>query len=746
MNLNCIGSFLNNQGLTINRTAASYTGKIRYSDGAYMPVPHPELSDNGLLHGNFLQITKDIFQLAFDVRYPVVSMGSLIIGRQYYISVLGDTDFTKVGATANRVGLTFIATDSGSSAGAGGRCNDISGNVQTGMNFEQYRSLTNMGYAVPILTNTPPHDYYFDPNSITCKFGFLGEFAVQAFDEFYLLSGSYADFFSTFSTILGYKDTTNTVIDSLSLSINHLDGIYSNMNDLITGDITGVSLSTFFWGQDLIKLGRALDLQTIQYFGNPDNLLRTIAKNKAMTNSLSIAFAAAGLATSDITEIINGKSADNNQQKLLYACYNMISGTDLEDVLIPLNCHTVGLDTLADLLNLKKIFPNSYQSLTFPQYNTMPRTTNSKTYYLLYEGTNVHKIPSLSYGTRLFGILPADIAYACDAFSMSMRQIKNIQNIDIEKFAQVVTNLENVNDLNVNSTSVPVNLDAVHSALRKIALGSDVNGKFRTADFFGCMTNIMYDWPTLHDMITKLATLPEIPVLAGHFQAIFNAFHDRQGSFTSTDFQNLVSPRIADIDSLVTTMSITYSDILGPIDTLYNNIGGKLAREQLFRKQVFPGGVENTTSSNADIYGFIDSLSTYSSETKFGETASVIENIADLTTIGGSNLIGSMREARNSQRMGLMGGELDNKIETTPLTLPIPRGVKTTVATTTGNFEVFVDSGTPIPGSLNGSPQSTLVPDNLNVLNMATVPSILVPSIARDYVHTCNCDCWDLLQ
>jgi hypothetical protein len=739
MNLNCIGSFLNNQGLHINADAQGYIGRIGKGDGAYTP--------GSVLFGTFLQATKDIFEYAFNIRYPVVEMGNLIVGRLYYISVVSDTDFTKIGASANRVGITFVATDSGASAGAGGKCNDISGNSQTGMTFDQYSSLTNMGFAAPILTNTPPLDYYFDPNSTTCKFGFLGQFAVQAFDEFYLLTGSYADFFSTFSTILGYKDKTNTVIDSLSLSINHLDGIYSNMNDLITGDIAGVSLSTFFWGQDLIKLGRALDLQTIQNFGSPDNLLRTIAKNKAMTNSLSIAFAAAGLSANDITNIINGQSANNNQQKLLYACYNMISGTDLEDVLIPLNCHTEHLDTLADLLNPKKIFPNSYQSLTFPQYNTMPRTTNSKTYYLLYEGTNVNKIPSLSYGNRLAGILPADIAYACDAFSMSMRQVKNIQNIDIEKFAQVVTNLENVNDLNVNSTNVPVNLAAVNSALSKIALGSDTNGKFRTADFFGCMTNIVYDWPKLQDMISKLATLPEIPTLQHHFQLILTKFQTiGTGAFTAADFSTYINPIIADINNLVISMASTYNDILGPIDALYNDLGGKLVREQRFRKQVFPGGIENTTSSNADIYGFIDSLSTYSLETKFGETASVIEQIADLSTIGGINLIGSMREARNSQRMGLMGGELDNKIETTPLTLPVPRGVKTTVATTTGNVDIFFDAGTPTPGSLNGSPQSTLVPDNLNVLNMATVPSILVPSIARDYVSKCNCDCWDLLQ
>jgi hypothetical protein len=516
------------------------------------------------------------------------------------------------------------------------------------------------------------------------------------------------------------------------------------MNDLITGDITGVSLSTFFWGQDLIKLGRALDLQNIQYFGNPDCLLRTIAKNKAMTSSLNIAFNAAGLSSNEITSIINGQTANNNQQKLLYACYNLISGTDLADVVIPLNCQTEKLDTLADLLNLKKIFPNSYQTLTFPQYNSEPKTTNSKTYYLLYNGTQVNKIPSLSYGTRLFGIIPQDIAYAADAFSMSMRQVKNIQNIDIEKFAQVVTNMENVSDLNVNSTNVPVSLAAVNSALSKIALGSNTNGKFRTSDFFGCMTNLVYDWKGLKEGIDKLTELPEISTLVMHLDTIFTGLSTP--NFTSIDFQNLVQPSIAAVDNLINDMAVAHSDIIGPISGLYNTMGGILRREQTVRTKAIPGGVSITSSSPADIYSFIDNLSTYSSETEIGETASVIENIADTSTLGGRNLIGSMREARNSQRMGLMGGELDNKIEITPVTLPIPRGTKAAVTTTTGIVDVFVDTGGPIPGSLGGSPQSTLVPDNLNILNMSTGPSVLVPSAAIDYVSKCNCDCWDLLQ
>jgi hypothetical protein len=740
MNLNCIGSFLNDQGLNINPDASQYMGY--YSNGVY--------TSGALTGGKFLEITSRIFELAFDVRYPVKSMGQLTPGRKYYIRSLGTTglrsDFTLLGAATNRVGIIFKAvSDGGEIAGTNGTCNEISGIEQDGMTLQQYTSLLTMGYFIPMLTNTPPYYYTMDFYSTTCKYGFLGEFAVQAYEEFYINNGSYSDFFNTLSTILGYKDTTNDVIDGLSLGLTHLDGIYSNMNDLITSDITGVSISTFFWGQDLIKLGRALDLQTIQTFGNPDNLLRTLAANKAITTGLNIVFAAAGLDSNDITDIINGKTADNNQQKLLYACYTLISGSDLAEILMPLNCHTQNLETLADLLNLRKIFPKSYETLTFPQYNSQPRETNSKTYYLLYNGTQVNKIPSLSYGTRLFGIIPSDIAYAADAFSMSMRQIKNIQNIDIEKFAQVVTNLENVNDLQVNGTNTPTNKQAIESALSKIAYGSNVNGKFRTVDFLASMTNLLYPWKEVDDALVKLSKLPEITELQALLQSLYNELNKPLGTITSQDFSDKVQPKIDLINILVTGMFYSHQDLVIPINDLYNRLGAGLAREQYIRKKAIPGGIEFTTSSTMDVYSFVDSLNTYSLETEPGQTAVVLENIANGVTLGGQSLVGSMREARNSQRMGLMGGELDNKVVTTPLSVPVANGARATLSTTTGNVEVSVTNGGPMEGSLGGSSQSTLIPSNLNILNMATGPSVLVPSAAIQHVSACNCDCWDLI-
>ena len=50
----------------------------------------------------------------------------------------------------------------------------------------------------------------------------------------------------------------------------------------------------------------------------------------------------------------------------MYLAMTKITGNDLTQVLTALNVTTVGIETMADLLNPLKLFPNSYQSLTAP--------------------------------------------------------------------------------------------------------------------------------------------------------------------------------------------------------------------------------------------------------------------------------------------------------------------------------------------------------------------------------------------
>lgn len=269
------------------------------------------------------------------------------------------------------------------------------GNVTSGT----YANITTIGSStIPALGNSPPPTYTYTGSPSWAAAGYTDEvaswgyvrlFPWQGYNEFnynntLALTSMYNDFCGSFIASGSFIDLSNKSIMSAQNSIGFLKGTYSNMNDLITADVTNVSLSPQVFGRDLINLGKALDLSTIWTFGYPSNLLATLKKYNALTASVSVALLSTGLTTLDIDNISNNTNVTKEQQQKTYAAFLIITGVDLAEILVSLNCNTQGLVTLADLLDVRKMFPNSYQTLTVPLYNAVPGPTNSKTYYPIF--------------------------------------------------------------------------------------------------------------------------------------------------------------------------------------------------------------------------------------------------------------------------------------------------------------------------------------------------------------------------
>ena len=292
--------------------------------------------------------------------------------------------------------------------------------------------------SIPALGNTPPSTYnwngypnwvydtssptplpnYNYTNSVT-QWGYTRLFALQAFNEFnyndglydftdpnnIIYRGEYKDFLSGFMSNYSFIEYSNDAILAVNNSQEFLDGTYSNMDDLITGDITGVSVATTIFGQDLITSGKAINLQSISTFGLPSNLLMTLQKNNALTKSVSLALIASGITVSELNDIISlAEPISKEQERKIYGAFGIILGQDLKDILVSLNCKTAGIESLADLLNPIKLFPNSYQTLTVPVYNTVGGPANSKIYYPIYvnEGLN-SQLGSPTVGNQILG-------------------------------------------------------------------------------------------------------------------------------------------------------------------------------------------------------------------------------------------------------------------------------------------------------------------------------------------------------
>ena len=393
---------------------------------------------------------------------------------------------------------------------------------------------------------TPDQEFSWNPyeGEIT-SWGYIRLLALQGWNEFDYNNGQsqYRDFLSSFMMASSFTDYSNQAIMAVQNSKTFLDGTYSNMNDLMSADILGVNLATPVFGLDLIDLGKAIDLRGIDTFGLPSKLLLTLQKYNAITASLSLALQSTDLTTDEISFLLgNTGTPTPSQEYSVYQAFTIIGSLDLADILVTLNCKTRGLTTLADLLNVKMLFPRSYSSLTVPIYNTTLSNVNSKIYYPIYVGNSVNanltspavlsavgsviptslpaivtsvttarftpQEPAVGFGSYLQDILPSDVAIAAGALSASMLQIKNIQAIPIEKFAQVVVNIETTSGLLVNGTSVPVNAALADEAAATIALGSGPFGTYTTSNFFGCMSGLPYDVARIQEIMSWVRDVP----------------------------------------------------------------------------------------------------------------------------------------------------------------------------------------------------------------------------------------------
>lgn len=383
-------------------------------------------------------------------------------------------------------------------------------------------------------------------NKSVTQWGFIRLYALQAWNEFNwngipaTSPPTYKDFLSTFVQAFGYIESTNLSIHSAQAATTFSLGTYSNMNDLMSGNITGVNLATFQFGQDCVAAGKVVDLSKIAKFGYPSVLYQTIAKYNVVSSSLSLALLSTGIPAQDLLNIAAGGPATVLQEQQLYAAFSVIKGDALQEILIPLNCKTQGLESLADLLNIKKLFPNSYQSMTVPVFNISPGPTNSKTYYPIFEGGNVSsritspaireqigtiiipgtppitetsilgttiQVQDKGFGTSLYTILPEDIATTAGAFAYSMQQISNIMSVDFEKFAQVVYNMETTKGLNlIAGTNTPTDQALAQAVIDATAFGSGVDGAYTASDFFGCMSGLPYMWADIQSGIQETQT------------------------------------------------------------------------------------------------------------------------------------------------------------------------------------------------------------------------------------------------
>jgi len=145
---------------------------------------------------------------------------------------------------------------------------------------------------------------------------------------------------------------------------------FTNMNDMVSGGITGVNICTTQWGEDLKNLGSLINLANLGSLGTPLALIQQLASVGGIISEISLAFDTAGVFPDTIIKLSNSNNSNvtvtTAEQAAMYQAMTTITGDSLAQILTVLRVTTTGITTMADLLNPLKLFPNSFQSLTAP--------------------------------------------------------------------------------------------------------------------------------------------------------------------------------------------------------------------------------------------------------------------------------------------------------------------------------------------------------------------------------------------
>ena len=273
----------------------------------------------------------------------------------------------------------------------------------------------------------------------------------------YLGGGDFGKFAQAFGAAQGYISLTNNIILS-AVNVNsddYLGPTFSNMDNLISGDIAKVNLAFPAFGADLAACGDLFSLENVDMFGTPAALLNQLAVKGNMINGSTPAVTAAlnaqGLTDQNIADLVNlnvqslfnpnglTQNAFDTLQKQAYPGLCEVTGTDLQQVLDILGCTLPNIAAMCDLLNPVNIFPTSFSSLTLPTPN------GPVLIYDINGDVNSAITPILNSGTLapvgcddLAKIIPPANAAANRALQIAFQQIKGITRSTAPKLAAIL--------------------------------------------------------------------------------------------------------------------------------------------------------------------------------------------------------------------------------------------------------------------------------------------------------------------
>lgn len=559
-----------------------------------------------------------------------------------------------------------------------------------------YVSINVVANTFPALTNAVPTAYQGNLGSGTLTS------VVSSQSNNILGNGNLGNLEQVLSSAQGFVSSNNQLIKS-AINANDPNVIigFGNQDNVITGGLSKLTLAFSVFSDDLARTGRTIDFADLNNLGSPATLLRQIGAISYSTPGLNTALLTVGISQDQINDLNTAEFTDV-EQKLIYQAMTQVTGSDLDQVLFLLGVTTPGIQTMADLLNPTKLFPQSFNTFTTPTANGLrgiyidsSGNVNSLLEIELPTAVMFPQSGSLSY-IRLQQIIPPDQALANKALTNVLSQVKTIFDTTGLSLTAATQGLETNKGLSlINALTKPLPDNVYDFFTQTGTTGTGPNGIYLLVDVIGTPTG----WIT-NDVLSNTVAVLNSMTSANAFVGLTNSVNGVYTVMANTSAGNYtvcseIDPGPPQILSCTTTIpsglpgagSYTANSAAGSIQLAFTNgLTPAMLAEVTTIVTNYPSQVAQTNTNWANISiqvdrvnqnlalaqvdfanlqpnlqptGLVYGLTDYGLDTTEGGSAFFMESIAQISTIGGQAIVSTMREARNQIRLSGAGIETD---------------------------------------------------------------------------------------
>ena len=551
------------------------------------------------------------------------------------------------------------------------------------------------------------------PSSTVIPVGFT--WFVQQTAAAYLGSGDVGRMAQGFMAVQGYTSATNQFINSAVNAQTYLGPTFTSMDALVTNQLSVVNPDFGNFATDLAQQGQLTNLANLDQYSTPAALLKQVSSLAGLGGSMISAvrqpLLAAGLTVADINTLIVGQNSVTPSrydllQRRAYTGMQQVTGAELDQVLQILDVTTPNISTMADLLNQVKIFPNSYATLQVPTPVGPLLIYNNNS-------VNLGLAQSVSGCDDLSKVIPAEIAVSGKAVQAALQQVTGISTATLPALAQTINGYSNnVWDLNKTyqaDSVVSAPMPALYRAQQDVPIGANIN-------------NTAYWLPTTTGGLNTMAGLPAIqaqttaitPSVAGYYQSMatgtgpnntiticdvlgtaidYNNFSAQLTAATvavnhlqtAGDLVDLNAAYVAVLtagdDAAVITQinnanaaiaALIASADVTVLNTAWTYIAGLVNKEKGYQISAGVDYFNLQAGEMVSVMGFVQQLLYYGAQTAAGGPAYWLQQVANISVLGGQAIVGCLREGQNQQRLAASGLDVNYAPATVPEVTPVP--------------------------------------------------------------------------